>query len=234
MITILGILCAVILILTVALSSILFGCLCAKKVVSSQDLPSATENGSVQYYREVPNRPFVKLSFGKGCSSQDLSKSVNPIVHILHETVAIMWESDQSDFKVLRAVESLLTYVFEGLDESETIRARGHILEIKETVHKLSTDLLREEFGSSRGVLSSPIAVPQPSFHPEQETHEDQPDCPEQPRAIVEDGMVGYHYSYSAPDGLSEQEKVRLMKASIAGLLKVVDDKCSTMPSTPL
>ena len=157
-----------------------------------------------------------------------MSKSVNPNVNILNETVAIMWESDQSDVKVLRAVESLLTHVFEGLDESQTIRTKKHILEIRETVHKLSTNLMREQFGGSREVLSTPEGTCQPSTIPEQESRSAMATTPVQPSDIGSDGAGEYHYSYSAPDGLTEQDKISLMKASVAGMMKLVDEKCSS------
>ena len=220
---ILGILSGTFFISTVALSVILFNYCCAKK------FKICRQDKYVEYYsttKQVPNHPTIHLSFGKSCSFQDMGTIVNPLVNILNETVAIMSEFNQSDIKVLRAVEILLTHVFEALDESQTIHTKKHILEIRENVCKLSTNLIWEQFGGSREVLSTPVATCQPNTILQQESSSDMTTTPVQPKDIRFDRVGDYRFSYSVPDVLTTQDKINLMKASVAGMMKVVDEKC--------
>ena len=147
-----------------------------------------------------------------------------------------MWESDQSNFKALGIVQHFLTHVFQGLNESDeglnesdsqNLCAEKHIFEIREMVHKLSTILTQEQFGSPRDVWSSPTGVCQPITQPEQESLRHTVTIPitilMHPRDVQFNGSREYHYSHNAPDRLTELDKIGLMKASVDGMLKVVD-----------
>ena len=73
------------------------------------------------------------------------------------------------------------------------------------------------------------------STQPEQERHRDTVMIsimiPMQPRDVQVDGTREYHYSHSAPDGLTKQDKISLMISSVDGMLKVVNEQCSRMTS---